>query len=68
MSTEVKKDKPSLGRYLTSVKSEIKKVSWPTKQEVLRYTAVVLIMCAFSSIVIGVLDLIFKTGFSFLVK
>lgn len=68
MSNEVKKDKPSLAKYLASVKSEVKKVTWPSKKELVNYTGVVLAMCLIASVILGFYDLIFKTGFNFLVK
>jgi preprotein translocase subunit SecE len=65
-SSNVKENKFSAGKFYRSVKSEIKKVTWPTRQDVWNYTLVVLAMCAFSAIVIGVLDTIFKFFFNLL--
>lgn len=65
-SSNVKENKFSAGKFYRSVKSEIKKVTWPTRQDVWNYTLVVLAMCAFSAIVIGVLDTIFKFLFNLL--
>lgn len=57
-----KANKPS-SSYLKSVRSEMRKVSWPTKKEVFNYTGVVLIMCAIAAIVIGIMDFGFNIGF-----
>ncbi|OJV65729.1 MAG: preprotein translocase subunit SecE [Clostridiales bacterium 38-18] len=65
-SSNVKENKFSAGKFYRSVKSEIKKVTWPTRQDVWNYTLVVLAMCAFSAIFIGALDLIFKSIFELL--
>lgn len=65
-SSNVKENKFSASKFYRSVKSEIKKVTWPTRQDVWNYTLVVLAMCAFSAIVIGVLDTIFKFLFNLL--
>jgi len=65
-SSNVKENKFSAGKFYRSVKSEIKKVTWPTRQDVWTYTLVVLAMCAFSAIVIGILDTIFKFLFNLL--
>lgn len=65
-SSNVKENKFSAGKFYRSVKSEIKKVTWPTRQDVWNYTLVVLAMCAFSAIVIGILDTIFKFLFNLL--
>lgn len=36
---------------------EIRKVTWPTRKDLVNYTAVVLLFIVFMSLVIGVLDL-----------
>jgi len=45
--------------YLRGVKTELKKVVWPTKKETIRYTEVVLLVCAFFALFFWLLD----TGF-----
>ncbi|NMD37510.1 MAG: preprotein translocase subunit SecE [Christensenellaceae bacterium] len=35
---------------------ELKKVSWPTRKELLNYTVIVLVFMVFMGIVIGLLD------------
>ena len=59
-SSNVKENKFSISKFYRSVKSEIKKVTWPTRKDVWNYTLVVLAMCAFSAITIGLLDTVFK--------
>ena len=65
-SSNVKENKFSVGKFFKSVKSEVKKVTWPTRKDVWKYTLVVLAMCAFSAIIIGILDTIFKFTFNLL--
>jgi len=65
-SSNVKENKFSIGKFFKSVRSEVKKVTWPTRQDVWNYTLVVLAMCAFSAITIGILDTIFKFLFNLL--
>lgn len=65
-SSNVKENKFSAGKFFKSVRSEVKKVTWPTRKDVWKYTLVVLAMCAFSAIVIGILDTIFKFIFNLL--
>ena len=65
-SSNVKENKFSAGKFFKSVKSEVKKVTWPTRKDVWKYTLVVLAMCAFSAITIGILDTIFKFIFNLL--
>jgi len=42
--------------FLSEVKVEMKKVTWPTKDQVRNYTAVVIIASFFLAIAIGLLD------------
>ena len=41
-----KKKRASFGEYFKGVKTEMKKVVWPTKKEMVSYTAVVILTCA----------------------
>lgn len=63
MSTNVKKEKTG---FFKGVKSELKKVSWPGKKDVINYTIVVLIMVLFCAIAIGAMDFVFKALFRFI--
>lgn len=45
--------------FLRGVKSELKKVIWPTKEETIKYTAIVIASCLIISLVVYALDLIF---------
>ena len=61
-----KKEKAGLGarvkRFLTDYKSELRRVVWPTRDQVVKNTGVVLVAIVFMAVIIGVLDLIFGTG------
>lgn len=57
MATQAEGNKGKLGAYFRGVRSELKKVIWPTKKELLNYTAVVTVLSAVVSIVVYVLDL-----------
>jgi len=67
-----KKDgaKPSkklgLFRYLREVTGEIKKLTWPTRKELVNYTLTVLAFVVAMAAIIGVLDLIFSWGLGWL--
>ena len=52
-------------RYLKEVKSELKKVTWPTSKQVVRDTLTVIVIVAISALFIGVIDLVFKNIVSF---
>ena len=58
-----KKAKPSLfarvGKWLKDMKSELKKVVWPSKQDVKTNTIVVLVTVAIAAVVMILLDAIF---------
>ncbi len=45
--------------FLYSVRAELKKVSWPTRGEVIRSTIITLVAIIFFSIVIGGIDVLF---------
>jgi len=47
--------------FFREVKSEVKKVNWPTKKETIRYTLVVIGISLFVAIFLGGLDFIFDT-------
>ena len=47
------------GQYLGEVRDEMRKVSWPTRPEIIRYSIVVTATVAFYAVYIGVLDAIF---------
>jgi preprotein translocase subunit SecE len=46
-------------RFLKEVRSELKRVVWPTRPEAIRLTSVVIIVSVIIGIYIGVLDYIF---------
>lgn len=46
-------------RYLSEVSSELRRVSWPTRNEVINYTIVVLITLAVVTALIAGLDFLF---------
>ena len=53
---EDKKVKKDRGRWFREMKSELKKVVWPSKKQVINNTLVVLAAVAISAIFIGGLD------------
>ena len=58
--TAAKAKKPGkFSEYFKGVKAELKKVVWPTRKELYKYTAVVLVVCAFFALFFWLLD----TGF-----
>jgi len=45
--------------FLKEVKLEIKKVNWPTRQEIIKYTLIVIGISAGVAAFLGILDFIF---------
>ena len=48
-----------LSRYLRETSAELKKVTWPTRQDALQLTGLVLVVVVISSAVLGLLDYVF---------
>jgi preprotein translocase subunit SecE len=45
--------------YLKEVKAELTKVSWPTREEAIKLTAIILISSLFVGLYVGGLDVLF---------
>lgn len=60
------KDNP-IFRYFKETRAEVRKVSWPTRQEALRLTLVVLAVTISMAIILGVLDYVFSQLMGFVV-
>jgi preprotein translocase subunit SecE len=52
-----KRTKPR--QFLREVRAELKRVAWPTRQEVVAYTLVVLVTVGFFMLIIAGLDFVF---------
>lgn len=50
------KKKGGFGAYYNGIKTEMKKVVWPTKKEVVSYTAVVIATCAIFALGFWLID------------
>jgi len=51
-----------LGRFLREVVAELRKVIWPTRNQMVTYTIVVIVFVVFMVALVGVLDLLFAKG------
>jgi len=58
----------ALVRYIRETRGELRKVTWPTRQESQRLTAIVLGVTALMALFLGLLDLIFSSGIESLVR
>lgn len=54
--------------YFKGVKAEMRKVIWPTKKELVNYTAVVVGISAITAIVVAILDFLVQKGLSFIIS
>jgi preprotein translocase subunit SecE len=49
-----------LGKFLRDVRTEMAKVTWPTRKDLVQSTLVVIVAVVISGVFIGVLDLVFS--------
>lgn len=54
-------------RYLRETRAELSKVSWPSRQDALNLTGIVLLTVLVSSLVLGSFDYLFAELFSFII-
>ncbi len=59
---------PKVNQFLEEVVSELRKVTWPSREEVIRSTTVVIICIAFCSVVLGAFDLAWGKVISYLLN
>ena len=65
-AVKVRKEKVKLGtrlkKFFKDYRSEIKKIVWPTRAQVIKNTGIVLVAIIFIAAIVGVLDLVFGLG------
>lgn len=54
--------------YIESSFQEIRKVTWPTRQQAVRMTVLVIGFCLVAALILGSVDFIFNTGYRKLVE
>ncbi|MBR5291502.1 MAG: preprotein translocase subunit SecE [Clostridia bacterium] len=64
--TKVKKNRVNFRQFFKEVSGEVKKLSWPTKKELVSYTLTVLGFIVLMAVIIYVLDLVFGEGLGLL--
>lgn len=62
MATRTKQaeKKPGPNKFLRGVMTELKKVNWPSRQELIAYVGIVLFMCTMAAIIMGAFDTLFQ--------
>lgn len=56
------------GRFLREVRAELRKVSWPTRKELISYTVIVLIAVLVVALYIGAIDFVFALLLDLVIK
>lgn len=71
-TNNAKQKKPSktkrMGSFFRETKSELKKVSWPTKQQLMHNTGVILVFIIVATIILSLLDIGFGKLFEVLTQ
>ena len=63
---KLKSERARPAEFIREVRAELKKVSWPTRQEVLRYSVIVLVALVVFTVLVFVLDFLFGEFANFL--
>lgn len=63
-----KKERTGLFGYFKETKTELKRVTWPTRKELFRNTGVVLTVVIFSTLAVWGIDTLLSGALSLLVK
>ena len=58
----------SLTAYLKESVAELRKVTWPTRQEALRSTGIVIVFTASVSLFLGAVDYLYNLGLDYLIN
>jgi len=67
-SNAAPKEENKIVRYFRDTRAEIAKVTWPTREEGLRLSGIVLLITAVSTVVLFGIDSLFATIVSFLIR
>ncbi len=62
------KKKRSVAAWFREMKSELKKVVWPSASQVYKNTCIVLIVCAIFAIITLIMDFLFNGGINLLIN
>lgn len=69
MSTQTQAVQQKTGKkYFKGVVSELKKVIWPTRKELVNYEIVVLVFCGLAALGIWAFDFAFRNAITFLIQ
>ena len=57
----------SIGQFLRDVRSEVKKVEWPSRPELVKLTGAVVALSALVGVFLGGVDFVFQEFFKFII-
>jgi preprotein translocase subunit SecE len=66
--TKAESQSNPVAKYLRETRGEIRKVTWPTREEALRLTAIVLAVTLASAIFFWFWDTVFSNGLNWLIE
>ena len=58
----------NMGKFFRNVRAELKKVNWPSKNDVVTYTTVVLVSSGLAAIGIWMADVVFGKALQLIIK
>jgi len=58
----------SIKNYIKGSLEELTKVTWPTKNQAVRLTIIVLIFCIIIALFLGTMDYLFNLGYDYLLN
>jgi len=62
------KKENAIVKYLKETRAELRKVSWPTRQEALNLTLIVVAFTVFMTALLGIIDYIFAWVFGLIIR
>ena len=62
-----KKNEGGFGRYIKGVRTELKKVVWPTKEKLVKYSILVMVLSALAALIIYFFDFIIINILQFII-
>ena len=57
-----------LTQYLRDTVAEMKQVKWPTQNQALIYTALIILVCTVIAIFVSIFDFIFASGIDYIIN
>jgi preprotein translocase subunit SecE len=63
-----KRQENAIVRYFRETWFELKKVAWPTREEALNLTGIVLVVTTFLALLLSVMDYVFSSAFGLFLK